>query len=141
MEAVSEANLIVERMLVDYCTTPEEDREALPGGKQAHAAWELISKELAAASKAELVDAFLADPHKNLPFLVNNLARLMRRSEGLARQLREILDDYLTLTYAKSINVSQNVSDVSISNASGLTKGGTQIGLDFDSLTGKKSKQ
>jgi hypothetical protein len=56
----------------------------------------------------------------------------MKKDEELSRDLSNLMDQYLQHMYSGKFNVSQERSD--ISNASGVIKGGTVIGIDIESL-------
>ena len=132
MEAFSEANVIVDRMLVEYFRTPEEEREQLPGTEAVKLAWNLIHQELENVENSELAEAFEAQPVENQHPLTVRLTHLMRRNDELAGTLRRLLDLYLQQLYAGTIDVKQQVSE--ISNASGVIKGGSVIGINIDSM-------
>jgi len=80
----------------------------------------------------ELAEAFEAQPVENQHPLTVRLTHLMSRNDELAGTLRRLLDLYLQQLYAGTIDVKQQVSE--ISNASGVIKGGSVIGINIDSM-------
>jgi hypothetical protein len=135
MEPFNEANIIVDRMLVEYFRIPEAGREFMPGSGLVKEAWDLITKEM---ENQELLDQFKDHPDDLQRPLTVRLARLMSSNDEVASSLRRYLDQYLQDLYSGTIYVKQEASNAQISNASGVIKGGSVIGIHIDSVDSGK---
>ena len=135
MENLSDATVIVERMLVNYIRTPESERDSLFGADKAKKAWILVNKELDNPEVDNLVERFKQNPDQEKDRLVRKLTKFMNRNAAFANQLHQLYDEYLKEMYSGSFQIEQEFGQ--ISNVAGATKGGTVIGVDMPPLEGK----
>ena len=134
MENLSDATVIVERMLVNYMRTSESERDTLLGADKAKQSWILVQKELADPEMDNLVERFEENPDQEKDRLVRRLSRFMNRNAAFANQLHQLYDEYLKEMYSGAFQIEQEFGQ--ISNVAGATKGGTVIGVDMPSLDG-----
>jgi hypothetical protein len=134
MENLSDATVIVERMLVNYMRTSESERDTLLGADKAKQSWILVQKELADPEMDNLVERFEENPDQEKDRLVRRLSRFMNRNAAFANQLHQLYDEYLKEMYSGAFQIEQEFGQ--ISNVAGATKGGTVIGVDMSSLDG-----
>jgi hypothetical protein len=95
METSSNANVIVERMLVNYLSTKEEERVDLLGAEQSARAWELVRLKLVKQDMASIANDFEQQPKQLESRIISAVEKFMKIDSQLARELQQLYNEFL----------------------------------------------